>query len=84
MFFVIGGWSWVFWGVCARVTAGVFGHELIGYFAHNPGWWVLLGLQKLGLAWDLRLPENLPERPELEALPSLHRQVVDSALDRAA
>lgn len=135
LFFVIGGWSWVFWGVCARVTAGVFGHWLIGYFAHNhgqrhyeirdaavqghnvrfaslltmgecwhnnhhaypgsarlglhsgewdPGWWVLLGLQKLGLAWDLRLPENLPERPELEALPSLHRQVVDRALDRAA
>jgi stearoyl-CoA desaturase (delta-9 desaturase) len=113
----------VFWGVCARVTAGVFGHWLIGYFAHNhgqrhyevrdaavqghnirfaslltmgecwhnnhhaypgsarlglhpgewdPGWWMLLGLQKLGIAWDLRLPEDLPERSELEALTSLH------------
>ncbi|TAG64743.1 MAG: acyl-CoA desaturase [Burkholderiales bacterium] len=37
IFFVLGGWSWVLWGVCARVTAGVFGHWLIGYFAHNHG-----------------------------------------------
>ncbi|MGO4262375.1 acyl-CoA desaturase [Lysobacter sp. TAB13] len=36
-FFAIGGWGWVFWGVCARVTAGVFGHWLVGYFAHNHG-----------------------------------------------
>jgi fatty-acid desaturase len=32
-----GGWSFVFWGTCARVTAGVVGHWLIGYFAHNDG-----------------------------------------------
>jgi fatty-acid desaturase len=25
------------WGVCARVTAGVFGHWMIGYLAHNHG-----------------------------------------------
>jgi fatty-acid desaturase len=37
IFFLWGGWSFVFWGVCARVTAGVFGHWLIGYFAHNHG-----------------------------------------------
>ncbi|QWP76352.1 acyl-CoA desaturase [Lysobacter sp. K5869] len=36
-FYAVGGWGWVFWGVCARVTAGVFGHWLIGYFAHNHG-----------------------------------------------
>lgn len=35
--FMIGGWGFVFWGVCARVTAGVGGHWLIGYFAHNHG-----------------------------------------------
>jgi len=35
--FLFGGWSFVFWGVCARITAGVFGHWLIGYFAHNHG-----------------------------------------------
>ena len=32
-----GGWAFVFWGVCARVSAGVLGHWLIGYFAHNHG-----------------------------------------------
>jgi stearoyl-CoA desaturase (delta-9 desaturase) len=36
-FYLWGGWRFVFWGVCARVTAGVFGHWLIGYFAHNHG-----------------------------------------------
>jgi stearoyl-CoA desaturase (delta-9 desaturase) len=37
LFFAWGGWGYVCWGVCARVTAGVFGHWLIGYFAHNHG-----------------------------------------------
>ena len=37
LFYFFGGWAFVFWGVCARVTAGVFGHWLIGYFAHNQG-----------------------------------------------
>jgi stearoyl-CoA desaturase (delta-9 desaturase) len=37
LFYSWGGWAFVFWGVCARVTAGVFGHWLIGYFAHNHG-----------------------------------------------
>ena len=35
--YMLGGWGFVFWGVCARVTSGVFGHWLIGYFAHNRG-----------------------------------------------
>jgi fatty-acid desaturase len=116
LFLWLGGWAFVFWGVCARVTAGVFGHWLVGYFAHNhggmhfevrgaavqgrnvrfaslltmgecwhnnhhafpgsarlglhrgewdPGWWLLRALQRLGLAWDLRLPDDLPHRPEL-------------------
>jgi len=37
LLYAIGGWSFVFWGVCARVTAGILGHWLIGYFAHNRG-----------------------------------------------
>ncbi|NRR33530.1 acyl-CoA desaturase [Oxalobacteraceae bacterium] len=37
LLFAWGGWGFVLWGVCARVTAGVFGHWLIGYFAHNHG-----------------------------------------------
>lgn len=35
--FALGGWGFVFWGTCARVTAGVLGHWLIGWFAHNRG-----------------------------------------------
>jgi stearoyl-CoA desaturase (delta-9 desaturase) len=119
LFFLCGGWSFVVWGVCARVTAGVFGHWLIGYFAHNhgnmrfqvkgaavqgqnirftslltmgecwhnnhhafpgsarlghtsdewdPGWWALSLLRRAGLVWDIRLPEDLPHRPELVTL----------------
>jgi len=118
-FFAWGGWAYVFWGVCARVTACVFGHWLIGYFAHNhgamsyhingaavqghnirmtslltmgecwhnnhhaypgsarlglqsgewdPGWWTLCLLRKFGLVWDIVLPEDLPQRTELEEL----------------
>jgi sn-1 stearoyl-lipid 9-desaturase len=37
VFWLWGGWAYVFWGVCARVTAGVFGHWLIGHLAHNHG-----------------------------------------------
>ncbi len=121
LLFALGGWGFVFWGTCARVTAGVFGHWLIGYFAHNhggmhhvvdgaavqgrnipltslltmgeswhnnhhafpgsarlgmyagewdPGWWMLLALRKLDLVWNIRLPQDLAERPELRALDS--------------
>ncbi|AKJ30165.1 acyl-CoA desaturase [Caldimonas brevitalea] len=35
--YLAGGWSFVFWGTCVRVTAGVVGHWLVGYFAHNHG-----------------------------------------------
>ena len=119
LFYAWGGWGFVFWGVCARVTTGVFGHWIIGYFAHNhggmhhvvdgaavqgrnvrwtslltmgecwhnnhhafpgsarlglhpgewdPGWWALLALRRVGLVWDLRLPEDLAPRPELRDL----------------
>ncbi len=32
-----GGWSWVVWGVCARVAASVHGHWLVGHLAHRRG-----------------------------------------------
>ena len=40
-----GGWGFVFWGICGRVTASIFGHWLVGYFAHNHGHqdWVVDG-----------------------------------------
>ncbi len=118
LFFVIGGWGWVAWGICARVVVSIFGHWLIGYFAHgdeathwkvegasvqgrnvqfcgmitfgecwhnnhhafpgsariglmqnqpDPGWWTLQLLLQIGLAWNVRLPGDLPERDGLTA-----------------
>ncbi|WP_288379525.1 acyl-CoA desaturase [uncultured Massilia sp.] len=37
LLYLAGGWSWVIWGGCARISAGVTGHWLIGWFAHNHG-----------------------------------------------
>ena len=34
----------------------------------DPGWWVLKGLEKLGLVWGLVEPSALPEREELTRL----------------
>lgn len=34
---LLGGWGFVFWGVCGRVTISIMGHWFIGYFAHNQG-----------------------------------------------
>lgn len=121
LFYWLGGWSWVFWGVCSRVLVSVFGHWFIGYFAHNqghrdwhinraavqgyniawcslltmgecwhnnhhaypysaklglqknqwdPGWWVLLGLEKMNLVSDLVLPNKNDERLDLVAVNS--------------
>jgi fatty-acid desaturase len=121
LFYACGGWGFVFWGVCARVTTGVFGHWVIGFLAHNhgemhhvvdgaavqghnvrwtslltmgeswhnnhhafpgsaklglrpgewdPGWWALSVLARAGLVRNFRLPEHLPPRPELRALPA--------------
>ncbi|MEO1159114.1 MAG: fatty acid desaturase, partial [Pseudomonadota bacterium] len=37
LFFVIGGWSWVVWGIAVRVAVSLTGHWLIGHFAHRAG-----------------------------------------------
>lgn len=114
--YYVGGWPWVVWGVCVRVTVSLTGHWLVGYIAHNagqqtwlidgaavqghnvrglglltmgeawhnnhhafpesarlglsasqpdPGWWAIALLRRLGLAKNIRLPENLPPRTEL-------------------
>lgn len=31
----------------------------------DPGWWMICGLQKLGLAWNIQQPETLPTRTNL-------------------
>ena len=37
----------------------------------DPGWWTLLLLRRLGLAWDFRLPQDLPARAELQSIDRL-------------
>lgn len=37
LLWAIGGWGFVFWGICGRVTVSILGHWLIGYIAHNTG-----------------------------------------------
>ncbi len=63
--YLMGGWSWVIWGVSVRVVISIGGHWLIGYFAHNKGerTWVvdgaavqghnirLAGFLSMGEAW---------------------------------
>jgi sn-1 stearoyl-lipid 9-desaturase len=117
--YLLGGWGFVVWGVCARIFASVTGHWLVGHLAHNRGpqtWlvetsgvqacdvpWAAIPtmgeawhnnhhaypgsariglypgqfdwgfrfiqlLERLGLAWNVRTPTNLPARPELTAV----------------
>jgi fatty-acid desaturase len=114
--FALGGWSWLLWGVCARVCVSVTGHWFVGRLAHRTGpqrWLVeasgiqahdvpwaaiptmgeawhnnhhawpgsaklglypgqsdwgfafIRRLERMGLAWDVRTPESLPERAGL-------------------
>ena len=35
--YALGGWPWVVWGVCCRVSVSVVGHWVVTYFCHNPG-----------------------------------------------
>jgi fatty-acid desaturase len=34
----------------------------------DPGWWVLCGLKHLGVVWNLKTPDMLPMRPNLQRL----------------
>lgn len=35
--YLVGGWGWVVWGICCRVSVSVAGHWVVTYFCHNPG-----------------------------------------------
>ena len=116
LLFALGGWSWLVWGVCVRITASATGHWFVGHLAHRRGpqswliedagvqahdvpwaaiptmgeaWhnnhhafpgsariglyprqsdWgyaVILLLERLGLVWNIVLPETLPHRKAL-------------------
>lgn len=111
----LGGWSFIIWGICARVSASVIGHWFVGYLAHNRGpqtWLVneagvqahdvpwaaiptmgeawhnnhhaypgsariglypgqsdwgfhfILLLEWFGLAWNIQVPDTMPERQQ--------------------
>lgn len=63
--YLIGGWAWVVWGVCCRVSVSVAGHWIVTFFCHHtgPGSWhvrgagvqasnlVGLGLITMGECW---------------------------------
>lgn len=122
LFFAIGGWPWLVWGVPVRVAVSVTGHWFVGHLTHrggpqgwrvdgvavqghdlpqaalitfgeawhgnhhawpesarlglepgqhDPGWWVLLGLRRLGLVTGLREPANLRARDGLRRIAGL-------------
>ncbi len=37
LFYALGGWSWVVWGIAVRVSVSLTGHWLVGHFAHKRG-----------------------------------------------
>jgi stearoyl-CoA desaturase (delta-9 desaturase) len=37
LFYAIGGWPWIVWGIAARVAVSAAGHWTITYWCHNPG-----------------------------------------------
>jgi fatty-acid desaturase len=50
LFAAVGGWGWLIWGVCARVSVSVVGHWLVGHFAHRQGGqsWIVRGAAAQG------------------------------------
>jgi len=126
VFFLIGGWGWVIWGVCAQIAVTVTGHWLIGYMAHSdeahdwhvsgagvqgrnvdfagvitmgeawhnnhhaypgsariglyegqsdPGYRFIKALETLGLAQNIKLPADLPCRPQLHWVERAEREL---------
>ncbi len=55
LFFWLGGWPWLMWGICARVSVCVTGHWLVGHFAHREGeqTWLVEGASVQG--YDVRI-----------------------------
>jgi len=37
LFYALGGWSWLVWGIAVRVSVSLTGHWLVGHFAHKSG-----------------------------------------------
>lgn len=127
-----GGWPWVVWGTCVRVTLSVTGHWFVGHLAHRrgPQSWLVEGagvqahdvpwaglptmgeawhnnhhafpgsariglypgqsdwgfafiraLERVGLAWNIALPEHLPARPAVKPTPRIRARASYSMLE---
>ena len=48
--YTFGGWSWLLWGTCLRVSVSLIGHWVVGHIAHRRGHqrWVIEGLPVQG------------------------------------
>ncbi|MGH1486907.1 MAG: acyl-CoA desaturase [Cellvibrionaceae bacterium] len=44
----------------------------------DPGWWILKLLEKIGLVWSIKLPEDLPDRAELKVVNRYHNKQCSS------
>ncbi|MES2289011.1 MAG: acyl-CoA desaturase [Pseudomonadota bacterium] len=55
LFYAVGGWGWVIWGVAARVAVANHGHWLVGHLAHRrgPQSWIVdgAGVQAHNVPW---------------------------------
>lgn len=55
LLYLAGGWSFIIWGVCARVSVSVTGHWFIGHLAHRrgPQTWLVegAGVQAHDVPW---------------------------------
>jgi fatty-acid desaturase len=53
--YLMGGWGFVVWGVCVRITASVAGHWFVGHLAHRrgPQTWLVeeAGVQAHDVPW---------------------------------
>ena len=135
LLYAVGGWPFVIWGICVRVTVGVTSHWLVGYICHTRGpqsflvddgavqahdvpWAAIVSmgeswhnnhhafpasarhgilpgqldlgfrfvqaLERVGLAWNVQTPENLPRRAGITPLSDAARAVLETAPRPAA
>ncbi len=50
VFYAIGGWAWVLWGISLRISISLIGHWMVGHYAHRKGHqgWRIEGLPVQG------------------------------------
>jgi stearoyl-CoA desaturase (delta-9 desaturase) len=134
LLYLSGGWAWVVWGVCVRVSACVTGHWFVGHLARRGGpqsWlvesagvqahdvpWAAIPtmgeawhnnhhafpgsariglypgqsdwgfvfiqlLERMGLAWNIMLPERMPVRIGLKRAPDVEDKVPSASVSVA-